>query len=270
MESRHHAAAAELRCGADVAGPIQRGGALRFLYSWRSWIFGVAIGLFVSVTPIVYFRIVYTEQKRFRIVTPGKFYRSGCMTGQGLEDTIKQYNIRTVLNVLDETPNPTLRRSFFSGVRERENDLCRRLGARMIHFGVNTVPINRSPATRPDTIEDFLKVMDDPNSYPVLLHCKAGLHRTGVLVGIYRMEYEGWSTPQALAEVRSNGFGALASSSANLYISQYILQYQPHLRPGRVVEHEPNGRPVTGNLTSRPMPLPDAYQPLPNAVPLKP
>ena len=37
--------------------------------------------------------------------------------------------------------------------------------------------------------------MDDPDSYPVLIHCNAGLNRTGVMVAVYRMEYQGWDVP---------------------------------------------------------------------------
>jgi protein tyrosine/serine phosphatase len=59
------------------------------------------------------------------------------------------------------------------------------------------------------------------------LHCKAGLHRTGVLTAVYRMEYEGWSPQQALAELKANGFGDSKATSANDYIVQYILAYRP-------------------------------------------
>jgi hypothetical protein len=77
------------------------------------------------------------------------------------------------------------------------------------------------------------------------------------------MEYEGWSRARALAEVRANGFGTFVSTSANQYINQYILRYVPHHRPGRVVERLPAARDVPGSLTSRPMLLPGAYEPLP-------
>ena len=80
------------------------------------------------------------------------------------------------------------------------------------------------------TIDQFLELMDDPDTYPVLLHCKAGLHRTGVMVAAYRMEYEGRTPQQALEELRDNGFGLWNSTSANDYITQYILSYQPGLR----------------------------------------
>ncbi|KXU35700.1 hypothetical protein AXE65_05850 [Ventosimonas gracilis] len=40
---------------------------------------------------------------------------------------------------------------------------------------------------------------------PVLIHCKHGQNRTGLVVALYRMVYQGWSKAEALAEMRSFG-----------------------------------------------------------------
>jgi protein-tyrosine phosphatase len=64
----------------------------------------------------------------------------------------------------------------------------------------------------------------------VLIHCKAGLHRTGILVAVYRMEYEGWSPADAFREAREHGFGNW--TSANEYVTQYILDYRPRRQRG--------------------------------------
>ena len=80
---------------------------------------------------------------------------------------------------------------------------------------------------RPETIDAFLKLMDDPANRPVLIHCRAGLHRTGCLVAVYRMEYDGWTRGAVLREMVENGFGRFAATSANDYITQYVLGYEP-------------------------------------------
>ena len=72
--------------------------------------------------------------------------------------------------------------------------------------------------------------MDDPARYPALIHCKAGLHRTGVLSAVYRMEYQRWDWLEAWHELRSHGFGEFVSDSSNDYILQYLLAYRPGLR----------------------------------------
>jgi hypothetical protein len=44
------------------------------------------------------------------------------------------------------------------------------------------------------------------------------------------MEYDGWSRREALDEVRRLGFGEYACTTANDYIKQYVLTYQPRQR----------------------------------------
>jgi protein tyrosine/serine phosphatase len=97
--------------------------------------------------------------------------------------------------------------------------------------------------------------MDDSNNYPLLVHCRAGLHRTGVITAVYRMEYEGWSPTAALRELKAHGFGEFASSSANMYIQQYVLSYQPRppeRNPQAVQGIQPTRQDLPAHLTSRP------------------
>ena len=209
-----------------------------------SWTFGIALALFMTVTPYVYYRQCYETNKRFRVVQSGKLYRSGCLTVEGFEDAIKRHGIRTVLNLQEEAPDPDLDASYFSTRTERESELCKRLGVNYEFLQVDLQPPNTVPHDRPESIAKFLALMDNPKNYPVLVHCRAGLHRTGVLVALYRMEYNGWSSFEALEELRSLGFGRIASYAPNEYIWQYVLAYQPR---GTKSSAAPTGR-----LTSLP------------------
>ena len=89
------------------------------------------------------------------------------------------------------------------------------------------VPDNLVGKVPQRAVVDFLKIMDDEKSYPVLIHCKAGLHRTGVMTAIYRMEYEHWSREDAMRELKSHGFGHFVANTANDYIVQYVMNYKP-------------------------------------------
>ncbi|EIK97558.1 dual specificity phosphatase, catalytic domain-containing protein [Pseudomonas sp. M47T1] len=42
---------------------------------------------------------------------------------------------------------------------------------------------------------------------PVLIHCKHGLDRTGLVSAMYRVVVQGWSKQEALAEMTQGGFG---------------------------------------------------------------
>jgi tyrosine-protein phosphatase SIW14 len=193
---------------------------------WR-WALGFTIAALITVVPFVYYRATYTHAKRFREVEPGVLYRSGQLTTTGFEEYIQKFGIRTVVNLQDEYEDPGIREGYLVPGECKESVLCTRLGVRYIWMPPALIPPSQVPEHRPETIDAFLKLMDDPANHPVLIHCRAGLHRTGCLVAVYRMEYDGWTRGEALQEMIDNGFGRFAATSANDYITQYVLGYQP-------------------------------------------
>ena len=61
--------------------------------------------------------------------------------------------------------------------------------------------------TKDEDVISFLKIVRNPANQPVLLHCKHGADRTGMMVAIYRIVEQGWSKEAAIAEMTSGGFG---------------------------------------------------------------
>ncbi len=193
---------------------------------WR-WTMGASLVLFMVLVPTVHYRQTYRYAKRLRTVTEGKMYRSGCLTAEGFRDAVEKYKIKTIINLQDEAPDPAVLNHYFTLRTTPESEICRELGVKFVFLPVELVNSRQFPKIHPPTVDAFLKLLDDPNTYPVLIHCKAGLHRTGVLAALYRQEYEGWTPAEALRELKNHGFGEYVSSSANPYIVQYVLQYQP-------------------------------------------
>ena len=191
------------------------------------WLFGLTILTAIVAVPSLYYRSGYAHAKRLREVTPGKFYRCGQLTADGFRDAVKRYKIRTVINLQNEAPDPLLPQTYLGEPVVRESEVCRELGVRYVVLAPDLLPPHRVPAERPRVIGEFLEVLDDPSAYPVLLHCRAGLHRTGLLTAVYRMEYEGWTLAAAVRELRANGFGDSACTTANDYLVQYLQIYQP-------------------------------------------
>jgi hypothetical protein len=187
---------------------------------------GIGIALFITVTPYVYYRSHYAYAKRLRVVTEGKVYRSGCNTADGFEAAIRRYGIKFVLNLQEEDADPNLPATFWSSQRERESELCKRLGVKYRFLQLDLLPPDQVPSKKPQAIAKAFEIFDNRDNYPILIHCKAGLHRTGVLVALYRMEYDGWTVYEALEEMRSNGFGRMPSYSPNEYIRQYLANYE--------------------------------------------
>jgi hypothetical protein len=192
------------------------------------------LAVLLTVPAFLYYRYTYTYRKRLRVVDPGLVYRSGSMTAPGFREAIKQLGIRTVLNLQDDVPDPNLANGYFGGGIIKERELCKELGVRYAFIGPDLVDRRKLPDARPKAIDQFLALMDDPSNYPVLIHCKAGLHRTGCLVALYRMEYDGWTMEAALRELKSHGFGEFVSTKANDYIREYVVGYRPRKREASV------------------------------------
>jgi hypothetical protein len=218
---------------------------------WR-WVLVSALVLFVTATPVVFYRHVYTQSKRLREVTPDRVYRSGEMTVDGFTDAVRRYGLRTVINLQDEYPDPDLPLTPWSLGTVKESVLCRQLGVRYLWMPPDLLPRRRIPAERPHALDRFFELMDDPAAYPVLLHCRAGLHRTGVMVAAYRMEYEGWDKQRALQELRDNGFGLWVSTAANDYITQYILTFRRGVRSNAHRKQVPNADPPSRSESRAP------------------
>ena len=53
----------------------------------------------------------------------------------------------------------------------------------------------------------FLRIVTNPESGTVLVHCQHGADRTGLLVAVYRVVVQGWSKERAIDEMTNGGFG---------------------------------------------------------------
>lgn len=204
----------------------------------RNSILAALLAAFV-VVPWVFFRCVYDTHKRLRVVEAGRVYRSGQMTAEGFADAVERYHLRTIINVQDEVPDPNLEQDFWSRGTIKESELCRELGVRYVHLMPTLLPRRLSPAQRPPAIDDLLRILDDEANYPVLIHCHAGLHRTGILTAVYRMEYQGWSNDEAFLDMKAQGFGPWVCTSANDYVKQFVTSYLPGNRRQSAIGYRP-------------------------------
>ncbi len=186
--------------------------AIRFLLGML--VLAVIIGL-----PVGYASYRNTNLRNFSVVKPGVLYRSGQLSVGGLERIVHDHGIRTVI---------TLRDAVVEGNRPpdwREEEYC-------IDQDIQYVRIRprkwSSPAGGPAPAEAgvkrFLAVMDDAAHFPVLIHCMAGIHRTGAYVAIYRMEFDHWDNAAALDELRAGGYRNLDDE---LDVLGYLEDYRP-------------------------------------------
>jgi tyrosine-protein phosphatase SIW14 len=170
--------------------------------------------------PLAYSWHRQTQFRNFRIVEDGKLYRSGQMSISALQRTVEEYDIRTVIN-------------FESTKRERPLDaeeakFCLAHGIRYIRIRPREWSADENgvvPAQTP--VDQFLAIMDDASAYPVLIHCFAGMHRTGSYCAIYRMEYQHWSNVEALQELKELGYKNLDEEMDVLgYLEGYVPRWK--------------------------------------------
>ena len=88
-------------------------------------------------------------------------------------------------------------------LRNNEGD-----GALVVPTGVRyeQIPFDTWQVNETDVVR-FLKIVRNPNNQPVLLHCKHGADRTGMMTAIYRIVEQGWRKQDAIAEMAQGGFG---------------------------------------------------------------
>jgi tyrosine-protein phosphatase SIW14 len=126
-------------------------------------------------------------------------YRGAQPNGQGFAGLAK-IGIRTVIDL--------------RGERSEENDVQR--------AGMHYVRLPWSGYKAPDDaqIEAVLALLNDSSQWPVFVHCKHGVDRTGTAIACYRIAHDHWSNEQALAEARTFGMNPL-----QIAMRHYILHF---------------------------------------------
>ena len=68
------------------------------------------------------------------------------------------------------------------------------------------IPMSSSRYPKPESIEAFLKEINDPANGVMYVHWKGGKHRAGVTGAVYRFNKYGWNYDQAFGEMERFNF----------------------------------------------------------------
>jgi protein tyrosine/serine phosphatase len=68
------------------------------------------------------------------------------------------------------------------------------------------IPLTTKRAATEEQTNYFLKLVSDPENWPIYVHCKGGRHRTGEMTAVYRMNSQGWTADQAYEEMKKYDF----------------------------------------------------------------
>jgi len=87
------------------------------------------------------------------------------------------------------------------------------------------IALTSRDAPRAEQVARFLEIVRDPSLRPLYVHCQHGVDRTGTMMAVYRMEEEGWSNPEAFAEMEFFEANKIFQDLRN-----YVRAYRPEKR----------------------------------------
>jgi tyrosine-protein phosphatase SIW14 len=181
--------------------------------------FGLFLTLMIVGGPVGYAYVRQTQLRHLKVVEDNVLYRSGQLTLSGLKQTIHDLGIKTVI---------TLRPGDI-GADLDEEVYCHSQEINYLRIAPRGWSATGGVIPAAEGVKTFLKVMDDPANFPVLIHCMRGVHRTGAFCAVYRMEYQGWSNVKAIEELRACGYKELEDE---FDILSFLEQYSPRANVG--------------------------------------
>ena len=79
------------------------------------------------------------------------------------------------------------------------------------------------------TIDQFLKLVEDPSTGKFFVHCAGGRHRTGVMGAVYRFNHYGWNFDQVYAEMKKYDFYTRwGHGEMKKFVEDYATNFSNH------------------------------------------
>ncbi|MFH2068581.1 MAG: dual specificity protein phosphatase family protein [Candidatus Omnitrophota bacterium] len=119
----------------------------------------------------------------FRIVSPGRVYRSGQLTEKQLEEYAGKYGLKSILNLRGKNE----RADWW----KKEVAVADRLGLKHYDLGLSS----RKEPTEQELQELIAVLQEAPK--PLLIHCFGGADRSGLASAIYLCRFEGYPYEKA-------------------------------------------------------------------------
>lgn len=92
------------------------------------------------------------------------------------------------------------------------------------------IPFVSGAYPKPGQIEEFLKIMDDPATGTVYVHCQGGKHRTGIAGAAYRLTKDGWDYDKVFQEMKNYNF---YSSFGHEGMKTFVIDYAAKIKAAK-------------------------------------
>lgn len=105
-------------------------------------------------------------------------------------EALKELGVKTIIDLTDNS-------------REYEQPAVEAAGLRYVN-----IPMRDKSYPSIEQVNEFLKVIAEPETGKFFVHCAGGRHRTGVMGAVYRFKHHGWNLEQVLAEMYEYDFAS--------------------------------------------------------------
>jgi protein tyrosine/serine phosphatase len=147
---------------------------------WPRRILVVFVMLVVVLATYIGYTIYHVN---FRAIVRGEAYRSGQMSAQQFARTIQDYGIKSILNLQGET----LKASWY------RDEIETAAKWNVVHYDRKLSAGHELNVEQMDELIALLRAAPKP----ILIHCKAGSDRTGLVSALYCLALEGQTPAQA-------------------------------------------------------------------------
>lgn len=143
---------------------------MRTIHTLRRYIIGVLVAVLLSAAGTV---LVVKEQGNFHPITAGEAYRSGQPDRDRLARFVRDYRIRSVLNLRGAHP----------GERWYDEEVAACAGLSVAHYDVALSASHEPTAVEARQLADIFTTAPRP----LLIHCQAGADRSGLAAAMWKV-----------------------------------------------------------------------------------
>ncbi len=139
-----------------------------------------------------------SERNEFGIPIPNfaqvtrTIYRGALPDADGYRALVGKLKVTRVCSLIEHERSQDMQRALLSGIEEWKH-----------------IPFSDKDTPAADKVKEWLAFMRTAETAgAIFTHCRGGRHRTGMLLGVYRVIDCGWTKEQAFAEMERHGWYA--------------------------------------------------------------